>query len=153
RPSHGPGRRPSPPVGRARMPGPPLPTRRRRTGVERRVARASRGDGEGATQVAGTGARTAFGRSSGRLKPRGPAADSRVVTFDFADLLLDVIARRAPDLHLTAGAPPMVRVRGRLAPLEGYAKLSTTDTREVVHGILPHDQRQNVEKKWTTHLH
>jgi twitching motility protein PilT len=70
------------------------------------------------------------------------------VTFDFADLLLDVLARRASDLHLTAGAPPMVRVRGRLTPLEGYPKLSTTDTREIVYGILTNDQRQKFENEW-----
>jgi len=70
------------------------------------------------------------------------------VTFDFADLLLDVIARNASDLHLTAGAPPMVRVRGRLTPLEGYPKLSTTDTREIVYSILTNDQRQKFENEW-----
>src|SRR5438270_797152 len=37
---------------------------------------------------------------------------------DFAEVLLEVVDRRASDLHLTAGAPPMVRVRGRLAPIE-----------------------------------
>jgi twitching motility protein PilT len=70
------------------------------------------------------------------------------VNFDFADLLLDVIARRASDLHLTAGAPPMVRVRGRLTGLEGYPKLSTTDTREIVYSILTNDQRQKFENDW-----
>ena len=70
------------------------------------------------------------------------------MTFDFADLLLDVIARNASDLHLTAGAPPMVRVRGRLTPLEGYPKLSTTDTREIVYSILTNDQRQKFENEW-----
>jgi len=75
-------------------------------------------------------------------------ADSRGVTFDFADLLMDVIARNASDLHLTAGAPPMVRVRGRLTPLEGYPRLSTTDTREIVYSILTNDQRQKFENDW-----
>jgi twitching motility protein PilT len=70
------------------------------------------------------------------------------VNFDFADLLLDVIGRRASDLHLTAGAPPMVRVRGRLTGLEGYPKLSTTDTREIVYSILTNDQRQKFENDW-----
>ncbi|MEA2142691.1 MAG: twitching motility protein PilT, partial [Solirubrobacteraceae bacterium] len=70
------------------------------------------------------------------------------MTFDFADLLMDVIARKASDLHLTAGAPPMIRVRGRLIPLEGYPRLSTTDTREVVYSILSNDQRQKFENDW-----
>ena len=43
---------------------------------------------------------------------------------DFADVLMEVVNRRASDLHITAGAPPMVRVRGRLTPLEGYPVLS-----------------------------
>ena len=42
------------------------------------------------------------------------------MNLDFAEVLLEVVDRRASDLHLTAGAPPMVRVRGRLTPLEGY---------------------------------
>ena len=57
------------------------------------------------------------------------------MNFDFADLLMDVVARRASDLHITAGAPPMVRVRGRLVGVEGYPRLSPTDTREVVCSI------------------
>jgi twitching motility protein PilT len=70
------------------------------------------------------------------------------VTFDFADLLMDVVARRASDLHLTAGAPPMVRVRGRLTPLEGYPVLDTTATREIVYSVLTNDQRQKFENDW-----
>lgn len=32
--------------------------------------------------------------------------------FDFAAVLATVAHRRASDLHLTAGAPPMIRERG-----------------------------------------
>src|ERR1700704_2556189 len=67
---------------------------------------------------------------------------------DFADLLMEVVHRRASDLHLSAGAHPSVRVRGRLAPLEDYPKLSDTDTREIVYSILSGDQRQRLETNW-----
>src|ERR671924_1233872 len=67
---------------------------------------------------------------------------------DFADVLLEVIDRRASDLHITAGAPPTVRVRGRLVPLEGYPILTATDTREIVYSILTNDQRQRLETDW-----
>src|SRR5688572_19868968 len=70
------------------------------------------------------------------------------MNFDFADVLLEVLERRASDLHLTAGAPPSVRVRGRLAPLEGYPELTPTDTREIVYSILNNDQRQRLETEW-----
>jgi twitching motility protein PilT len=67
---------------------------------------------------------------------------------DFAAVLLEVINRRASDLHIAAGAPPMVRVRGRLTPLEGYPVLTTTDTREIVYSILSNAQRQKFENNW-----
>jgi twitching motility protein PilT len=67
---------------------------------------------------------------------------------DFADLLLEVVDRRASDLHLTAGAPPMVRVRGRLQAVDGYPTLTPTDTREIVYSILGNDQRQKLENNW-----
>src|ERR1700733_172958 len=67
---------------------------------------------------------------------------------DFAEVLLEVVDRRASDLHLTAGAPPMLRVRGRLAPLEGYPALTPTDTREIIYSILSNAQRQKLENNW-----
>jgi twitching motility protein PilT len=70
------------------------------------------------------------------------------VRFDFADLLLDVLERRASDLHLTAGSQPMIRVRGRLVALEDYPKLMPADTREIIYGILTNDQRQRLETDW-----
>jgi twitching motility protein PilT len=68
--------------------------------------------------------------------------------FDFADLLLEVLNRRASDLHVTAGSRPMVRIRGRLVELEDYPELTPTDTREVVYSILTNDQRQRLETDW-----
>jgi twitching motility protein PilT len=70
------------------------------------------------------------------------------VRFDFAELLLDVLERRASDLHLTAGSQPMIRVRGRLVALENYPKLMPADTREIIYGILTNDQRQRLETDW-----
>jgi twitching motility protein PilT len=70
------------------------------------------------------------------------------MSIDFADLLMEVVARRASDLHLAAGAPPTVRIRGRLDRLEGYPELSGTDTREIVYSILSGDQRQRLETNW-----
>jgi twitching motility protein PilT len=67
--------------------------------------------------------------------------------FDFADVLLEVIERDASDLHLTAGAPPMVRLHGKLVALD-YPKLTSQVTREVVYSILTNDQRQRLENDW-----
>src|SRR6202453_3542918 len=67
---------------------------------------------------------------------------------DFADLLMEGVHRKASDLHLSSGAHPTVRVRGKLTPLEDYPKLSPTDTREIVYSILSGDQRQRLETDW-----
>jgi twitching motility protein PilT len=73
------------------------------------------------------------------------------MNFDFADILLEVIDAGASDLHLTVGAPPMVRERGRLRPLD-YPKLSSQDTREIVYSILNNDQRKRLENEWQIDL-
>ncbi len=67
---------------------------------------------------------------------------------DFADLLTDVLDRRASDLHITAGSHPMIRVRGRLQPMEDHPVLDPTTTREIIYGILTNDQRQRLETDW-----
>ncbi|HEV3387426.1 MAG TPA: type IV pilus twitching motility protein PilT [Solirubrobacteraceae bacterium] len=67
---------------------------------------------------------------------------------DFADVLLEVIDRRASDLHITAGAPPTVRVRGRLVPMDSFPVLTPNDTREIVYSILSEGQRQRFENNW-----
>src|SRR5215212_3733272 len=73
------------------------------------------------------------------------------MNFDFADILLEVIDAGASDLHLTVGAPPMVRERGRLRPLD-YPKLTSQDTREIVYSILNNDQRKRLENEWQIDL-
>src|SRR5579863_9132152 len=70
------------------------------------------------------------------------------MNLDFAEVLLEVVDRRASDLHITAGAPPMLRIRGRLSPMEGYPVLTPTDTREIVYSILSDGQRQRFENNW-----
>src|SRR5947209_1082509 len=67
---------------------------------------------------------------------------------DFAEVLMQVVARRASDLHLTVGMPPMLRVRGRLTQMDGFPVLSGTDTREIVYSILSNSQRQKLETNW-----
>src|SRR5690242_11930663 len=70
------------------------------------------------------------------------------MNFDFADILLKVVEHKASDLHITSGAPPTVRVRGSLVPIEGLPNLTPTDTREIIYAILSSSQRQALETHW-----
>src|ERR687894_1494326 len=71
--------------------------------------------------------------------------------FDFADVLLQVMERKASDLHLTAGSPPMIRHHGRLHALD-YPVLDAVTVREIVYSILTNDQRQRLETDWQIDL-
>src|SRR3954453_12573596 len=72
----------------------------------------------------------------------------RAMNFDFSDILIEVVKQKASDLHLTSGAPPMIRQRGSLVPLAGMRKLTPTDTREIIYAILNSSQRQRLETDW-----
>jgi len=65
--------------------------------------------------------------------------------FDFSEVLRKVLHAGASDLHISPGAPPMVRVRGRVEPIEGYASLDPQQTRGIVYGILNDTQRKHFE--------
>jgi twitching motility protein PilT len=64
--------------------------------------------------------------------------------FDFAELVKTVLTNGASDLHLSVGAPPVMRRNGELVPI-GKQKLMPQDTREIVYGILTQEQRQKLE--------
>ena len=67
------------------------------------------------------------------------------MAIEYSEILLDVVERKASDLHLTAGAPPMLRQRGRLVALENYPRLTPEDTREFIYSILTTEQRRRLE--------
>ena len=64
---------------------------------------------------------------------------------DFADIVLAAHERHASDIHLTARAPPSVRVRGRLTALGDFPVLGAAETREIVYSIMSDVQRQQFE--------
>jgi twitching motility protein PilT len=63
------------------------------------------------------------------------------------ELLEQVVVRGASDLHLTVGSEPVVRVNGRLARLDDFARLSPEDTQRMLYRILSTDQQKHFEVK------
>lgn len=57
-------------------------------------------------------------------------------------LLEEVVRRRASDLHLQVGLPPMLRVDGSLVPFNGVAPLNEQQVESLIFAILDDDQRQ-----------
>jgi twitching motility protein PilT len=68
---------------------------------------------------------------------------------DLIDFLVLAAQHRASDLHLTPGAPPMMRVAGVIQPVSEDAEvLSPEDTRRLVIETLKEGQRTKLENEW-----
>lgn len=61
------------------------------------------------------------------------------------DILRMAIERKASDIHLTVGLPPMVRLDGELTPLP-FTILVPQDTRRLVYDTLTEEQLQKFEQ-------
>src|SRR5438132_9829438 len=66
---------------------------------------------------------------------------------DLIDFLVLAAEQGASDLHLTPGAPPMMRVAGVIKPLT-EEPLSAEDTRRLVIDALKEGQRAKLENEW-----
>jgi twitching motility protein PilT len=63
------------------------------------------------------------------------------------DYLLDAANMGASDLHVTTGLPPMVRIGGKIEPLD-YPPLTANATRDLIYDLLSNEQRQRLENEW-----
>lgn len=57
-------------------------------------------------------------------------------------LLEEVVKRKASDLHIQVGLPPMLRVDGALTPVPGTSNLTEEGVENLVFAILDEDQKQ-----------
>jgi twitching motility protein PilT len=61
------------------------------------------------------------------------------------DLLGTMESLHASDLHITAGSPPIVRVRGELNVLEDLPPLTGEETQQLLYRILSTEQQKRLE--------
>ncbi len=65
--------------------------------------------------------------------------------FSIDTLLERVAAEDASDLHVTSGSPPLMRMRGRLAPIEGFETFTPEETRDLLYRVLSTEQQKRLE--------
>jgi twitching motility protein PilT len=63
------------------------------------------------------------------------------------ELLEALLDRGASDLHLTAGAPPTIRLNGDLVKLEEYPLLTPRALQGMIYAILPQRMRERLEQE------
>ncbi len=66
---------------------------------------------------------------------------------DFVEILTRAVQKKASDIHLVVGKPPMARILGEIVPVEGYPVLTGEDTQKMVYSILFEAQRRKFEEK------
>ena len=68
-----------------------------------------------------------------------------IASLDLVRLLHLTAQRKASDLHLTYNRPPIMRIHGRLLPLE-TEPLGTSDLKNMIYSILTDEQIERFEK-------
>jgi twitching motility protein PilT len=69
------------------------------------------------------------------------------LTFSIDDLLEQMVARGASDLHVTVGTPPAIRLRGYLERIDGIEPLTAEDTQLLLYRVLNSEQQKQLEIK------
>src|SRR5919106_1393034 len=69
------------------------------------------------------------------------------LTFSIDDLLEQMVAHGASDLHLSVGSKPAIRVNGHIHRLEEIEPLTPEDTQTLMYQILSSEQQKNFEIK------
>jgi twitching motility protein PilT len=63
------------------------------------------------------------------------------------DLLIEVLDRRASDLHITAGARPTLRLNGSLVPMDERPIMTPPMIQRMLYAILTQKQRERFEEE------
>lgn len=84
--------------------------------------------------------------STPRTTRVGLSQDMQPGDLDVAEALRMMLRTGASDLHLTTGAPPMVRLDGQLAALPGFEVLKPDSLQRSIYAMLTQKQREKFEE-------
>ncbi len=66
---------------------------------------------------------------------------------DLRDLVKIAVERKASDLHIKVGGPPVIRVDNRLVPLTEKGKISQDDAIRMIFSVMNEHQRERFKEK------
>ena len=78
---------------------------------------------------------------------RGTEQGVRADDISLPSVLEGMLAYKSSDLHLTAGAPPTIRVNGELQPLDGFPTLTGDAVQRVMYAVMTQAQREAFEEE------
>ncbi|MBN1823458.1 MAG: type IV pilus twitching motility protein PilT [Endomicrobiales bacterium] len=65
---------------------------------------------------------------------------------EMSDVMKATVQRGASDLHVVIGRPPIIRMRGRVMPLEEFPVLTPEESKRLIYSILTSDQKMKFEE-------
>ncbi len=112
----------------------------------------------GATSRATPGAAPVVARAAAPARPAPaagpkPSSSASLLAYeqeggvDLDEILVKLVDAGGSDLHLTAGSPPALRIRGELVRLDEYDPLTPAELQTMIYGILTQRQRETFEKE------
>ncbi len=66
---------------------------------------------------------------------------------DLRDLLKIAVERKASDLHIKVGSPPVIRIDNRLVPLSEKPRISQEDAIRMIFPVMNEEQREHFKQK------
>ena len=123
------------------------------TGMRVTVALTTRGDLQRAIDHLADGLGVP-GRASPTRAAAGPRPTAKTLLayeqeagIDLDEILVKLVELGGSDLHLTAGAPTALRVRGEIVRLDEYPELTPPELQKMIYGILTQRQGQVFENE------
>src|SRR6266436_5517842 len=78
------------------------------------------------------------------LPPSAMPSQTSQTVLDMAELLRLMMEKKASDLHIALGAPPMLRIDGQMLPTS-FPKLSGEICQRLIYSLLTDTQKQRFE--------
>lgn len=66
----------------------------------------------------------------------------------FTEILKKAVELGASDVHIVIGKPPMIRLYGKIQPIEGFDTIDAQMSEELIFSVLDDNQRTQVEDNW-----
>jgi twitching motility protein PilT len=113
---------------------------------------AAAGWSPGSPAVTAAPAPVAAAAAPATVEPSAPAPSmtprqTAAAVAEMEKLFREMFAMKASDLHISVGAPPMVRHDGEMKALPGYPVLNEQDTRRILWPIAPERIREEFERR------
>lgn len=67
---------------------------------------------------------------------------------DIHEILKIAVQKNSSDIHIASGRKPMLRVSGKMSPIDEYPVLTQEDAKKFIYSLLTGEQKKKFEQDW-----